>query len=67
MMKPIPSGLLNLTEIDPSSVVLTFRVSNLQRDKQRSTKHTHNTKDRATRTPLNLLTKDCVLHYLLDS
>lgn len=28
MMKPIPSGLLNLTEIDPSSVVLTFRVSN---------------------------------------
>ena len=31
-----------------------------QRDKQRSTKHTHNTKDRVTRTPLKSGVNSCV-------
>jgi hypothetical protein len=31
----------------------TMAKKKVQKDKQRSTKHTHKTKDRATRTPLN--------------
>jgi hypothetical protein len=33
---------------------MTKRKKKIQKDKQRSTKHTHKTKDRVTRTPLKI-------------
>jgi len=42
----------------------TMAQRKIQKDKQRSTKHAHKTKDRVTRTPLK---HDCNTHVSLDN
>jgi hypothetical protein len=58
----VPTHSYNYEEFEDTKVVIIIRKSkkkttqrpkeNVQKNKQRSTKHTHKTKDRVTRTPL---------------
>jgi len=56
-------GIPQQEEFEDSKVIIRIRISKknrqhngqkekIQKDKQRSTKHTHKTKDRATQTPI---------------
>jgi hypothetical protein len=61
-------------ELDDTKLVIRIRKSkkdrqhngqknNGQKDKQRSTKHTHKTKDRVTRTPIKMHCYRCTLEF----